>query len=154
MYSGYQLLYAIKLYKLDDALLMVGLDPKSDEDGYNKVNQQLDKVNQQLEELGYKHLQLYTLPCCYFGGSWYLGFKVGSTDFVYRDDVSSYYDFKSYHEAQLNQLSELEATWAANKEAVTMELDQFMQMVKPFSERVVQYTPKFYTFANDCGNCT
>ncbi len=83
--------------------------------------------------------------CCYDDGSRFMGFNLGDTYFAYRDSIDEYATFDSYIQKYYKQLRKIKKTHRKLEEKIT-EFDKICS--------VLGYLPLYYTFANDCENCS
>lgn len=154
VYSGYVLIYGIQLDKSNIfSFLSKFLDIRDIQD------LDMDAINEYLIKNGFE-FKLYTKRCCNDDGTIYLGFILGETDFVYRDEVREYATFMEYHAAMLTQLNAIMEHYNHNK---TMIDDEFMCMRELAKQRNSDTLDeflclcddiRFFTFANDCERCS
>jgi hypothetical protein len=63
-------------------------------------------INNFLSNEGYE-IQVHQKRCCYDDGSWFFGYFVGSTSFVYRDLIETYDTFENYYSRDQRELDRI-----------------------------------------------
>ena len=145
VYNGYDLVYGsmIHVSKLC-AIFNVPYDKNSDRVVIYDIVNIIDEILSKQYEL----IKVKPKHCCYNDGIVFIGYYIGSTHFVYRDEVCEYKTFNKYHNKNSKELSKLKKTF---KESQLQIKKEFVLLRKEFPKI---NKPKFYTFANDCESCT
>ena len=144
VYSGYDLVYgaSIPVSKLCK-IFNVPYNKNSEVSEYD-IAELIDEILSQQ----YEFIKIHLKYCCYNDGTVFIGFHIGSTHFVYRDEVKEYKTFNKYHNKNNKELSKLKKTF---KKVQLQIKKEFVLLRKEFPKI---NKPKFYTFANDCESCT
>jgi hypothetical protein len=151
MYTGYILIFGFQTTLDIVSQIFDGKENEIEEENYYKYDF-LEDINDIMIEKGYKFIELIYKNCCYYDKDQvFLGVHIGSTKFVYRSAVEEYQTFEDYDNEKRKQLDNIKKMYDENEEEILKEFNNFS---KQFNLDELQRFPKFYTFANDCENCT
>ena len=169
VYSGYNLVYGVHIlttkkliavlknfcYGSSLNILIKRLESLNDE-----RYEQEDLINKFLTEEGYQ-IQVHRKRCCYDDGCWYLGYDLGSTEFVYRDCVEEFRTFSEYSNSMQEQLDGIEKKWTSIQTQVRKELQSIKKLYnstvehnEEFDKFDEEYDLGFHKYANDCESCS
>ena len=98
-----------------------------------------------IELFGNNGLKLLGLPCCLFDKQTvFLGYKVLTNGFVYRDNINSFETFDLYCVFITEEINKAQQKIHTIETECKKTLDNLMDSPNP----------KYYSFANDCDACT
>lgn len=116
-------------------------------ESYKELYEQFNVLECVILELNFKFINVFRPSCCSFNeynSLIYIGAKLGSNDVAYRDNTRIHNDFEEYYNSYIKGVCEMKEKLEENKVFIDAEIRQL----------VVDCTPKIYTMANDCENCT
>lgn len=171
VYSGYTLIYGIHFHTTDHLLQFLGKfcygtslkalieQLKNHEDEHHEQEDLIDKF---LNSEGYEAM-VHRKRCCYDDGSWYFGYLLGSTDFVYRDSVDEFPTFDKYSSDMHDQLDRIEKEWVSKQTQIRKELRSIRTLFDASCaegdlweqwDGDLDMALAFYKYANDCESCS
>lgn len=142
--------------EVDDIILMDEASYVEDE-CISTLLQNHFNVNKIMKKDDGKSLCVMSKKCCYNDGTKFIGFELGSTNFVYRSEVEEYDSFGDYRDAQMKQLRNIQNYYDKNKKVMEEILKAMISTLEEYANRDEEFEVpeiKIYTFANDCESCS
>lgn len=168
VYSGYDLVFGIRFRSTEDLIdfmkkfcygtsltTLIEKIKDLDDDRWEQEN----LVNTFLSEEGYD-IRVHRKRCCYDDGSWYFGYWLGTTEFVYRCMVDVFSSFDDYDRRMRDELDRVEMEWAKKQIQIRKELRNIAKLYNASIGEGDKFdddpdlSPSFYKYANDCEYCS
>ena len=162
-YSGYYLVYGLSFSDTHQLMeffenfcygttLNQLVDKLYQDDGENEE----DIVNEFLLSEGY-NAKVHRKTCCYDDGTWFFGYMLGETNFVYRNNVEEFDSFEQYQTFVQSQLDMIEREWLKLRSIIQKEFNSIKKLYKASNDNGdndnVWTDPSFYKYSNDCEYC-
>jgi len=153
MYSGYILVYGIKISKSAIPEKYIGEELFYDDNSAEVNNYLLD--NTDIFRDDYYQLtmnvpiQFMRKCCCYNDDEIFIGMQIINNTVIYRDQVEDYDDIQEYFKEVNDKLFDAMKNFHLFKH----QIDKVLELVFNINEDLRQI-PKIYKFANGCEHCT